>query len=125
MIDRVITFSVRRRWLVVLAAAALAVWGVRSAYRTPVDAVPDLSENQVIVFTEWPGHGPREIEDQVSYPLSLELKGLPGVRVVRSSSDVGFSMISIIFEDGVDGDDSRRRVGDVLARPAVKLPDGA
>ena len=84
MIDRLITFSVRRRWLVVLAAVALAVWGIRAAYRTPVDAIPDLSENQVVVFTEWPGHGPREIDDQVSYPLALELKGLDGVRVVRS-----------------------------------------
>ena len=92
MIDRVIAFSVRHRWLVMLAAVLLAVWGIRSAFRTPVDAIPDLSENQVIVFTEWPGHGPREIEDQVSYPLALELKGLDGVRVVRSSSDVGFSM---------------------------------
>ena len=79
--------------------AALGAW---AAWETPVDAIPDLSENQVIVFTEWKGHGPREIEDQVTYPLSLGLRGLPGVRVVRSSSDVGFSMISVIFDDGVD-----------------------
>src|SRR5580765_8254908 len=125
MIDHILTFSIRRRWLVILAAAAIALWGIRAAFRTPVDAIPDLSENQVIVFTEWSGHGPREIEDQVSYPLSLELKGLSGVRVVRSSSDVGFSMISIIFEDGVDWDDARRRVSDVLARPTAKLPEGA
>src|SRR5687768_11787779 len=101
MIDRVIAFSVRRRWLVVVAAGLLAAWGVHSVYRTPIDAIPDLSENQVVVFTEWPGHGPREVEDQLSYPLSLELKGLDGVRVVRSSSDVGFSMVSVIFEDRV------------------------
>lgn len=125
MIDRILTFSIRRRWLVILTAALVALWGIRSAYHTPVDAIPDLSENQVIVFTEWPGHGPREIEDQVSYPLSLELKGLAGVRVVRSSSDVGFSMISVIFDDEVDWDDSRRRVGGVIARPATKLPEGA
>ena len=86
MIDRIITFSVRHRWLVIGIAALLTVWGIRATLVTPVDAIPDLSENQVLVFTPWPGHGPREIEDQVSYPLALELKGLDGVRVVRSSS---------------------------------------
>ena len=125
MIDRVITFSIRHRWLVVLAAFLLAVWGIRAAFRTPVDAIPDLSENQVIVFTEWPGHGPREIEDQVSYPLTLELKGLRGVRVVRSSSEVGFSMISVIFEDGVGWETARREVGEVLARSGDRWPAGA
>src|SRR6478672_9082370 len=125
MIDRVITFSVRRRWLVVLAAAVLAVWGVRSARRTPVDAIPDLSENQVVVFTEWPGHGPREIEDQVSYPLSLELQGLDGVRAVRSSSDVGFSVVSVIFEDWVRWDAGRKQVEEALARSAGRWPAGA
>src|SRR5437763_305217 len=99
MIDRVITFSVRRRWLVIAAAGLAAVWGAWAALRTPIDAIPDLSENQVIVFTDWPGRGPREIEDQVSYPLTLELKGLDGVRVVRSSSDVGFSLVSVVLED--------------------------
>src|SRR5947208_16360002 len=114
MIDRVITFSVRRRWLVVLAAALLAVWGVRSAYRTPVDAIPELSENQVIVFTEWPGHSPREIEDQVTYPLTLNLQGLAGVRVVRSASDFNFSMISVILEDGVDSHAARQQIAERL-----------
>jgi Cu(I)/Ag(I) efflux system membrane protein CusA/SilA len=125
MIDRVITFSVRRRWLVALAALALAIWGVRAAYRTPVDAIPDLSENQVIVFTEWPQHGPREVEDQVSYPLALELKGLDGVRVVRSWSDVGFSMVSVIFEDRVGWAAGRRQVEEALARAPGRWPEGA
>src|SRR5580765_5317588 len=125
MIDHILTFSIRRRWLVILAAAAIALWGIRAAFRTPVDAIPDLSENQVIVFTEWPGHGPREIEDQVSYPLTLELKGLRGVRVVRSSSEVGFSMISVIFEDGVGWETARREVGEVLARSGDRWPPGA
>src|SRR5262245_55659576 len=101
MIERLIAFSIRNRVLVVLAAAALTLAGVLAVYHTPMDAIPDLSENQVIVFTSWPGHGPREIEDQVSYPLSLQLQGLAGVRVVRSSSDVGFSMLSVIFDDNV------------------------
>src|SRR5579864_328859 len=122
MIERIIAFSIRRRWLVILAALALAVWGIRSANRAPVDAIPDLSENQVIVFTDWPGHGPREIEDQVTYPLALELQGLAGVRVVRSSSDVGYSMIHVIFEDGAGWEAARRQVGDALARTGSKLP---
>src|ERR1700739_3826912 len=101
MIERIITFSIRRRTLIIAAALVLTLAGIYAVYHTPMDAIPDLSENQVIVFTEWPGHSPREIEDQVSYPLSLQLQGLGGVRVVRSSSDVNFSMISVIFEDGI------------------------
>ena len=115
MIDRLITFSIRWRWLVILLTACFALWGIRAAVRTPIDAIPDLSENQVIVFTEWTGHGPREIEDQVTYPLALELQGLAGVRVVRSSSDVGFSMISVIFEDRVAAEVCRRQVERRLA----------
>ena len=87
MIDAIITFSIRRRVPVIAACCALAVLGVWAAWCTPVDAIPDLSENQVIVFTDWKGHGPREIEDQVTYPLALGLQGVSGVRVVRSSSD--------------------------------------
>src|SRR5262245_36132696 len=98
MIDRVIELSIRHRGLVITAGLALALWGVYAVYRTPMDAVPDLSENQVIVFAEWPGHSPREIEDQVTYPLSRNLQSLAGVRVVRGSSDVNFSMIHLIFE---------------------------
>ena len=124
MIERIIEFSIRRRWVVILAAVVLAVWGIRSAYRTPVDAIPDLSENQVIVFTDWPGHSPREIEDQVTYPLALELKGLAGVRVVRSSSDVGYSMIHVIFEDSAGWEAARRQVSEALAGIGSKLPPG-
>lgn len=124
MIDRVIGFAVRRRWYVFLAAALFTFWGIRAARSLPVDAIPDLSENQVIVYTEWPGHGPREIEDQVSYPLALELKGLEGVRVVRAVSDIGYSSISVIFTEGVDAGDARRRVGDVLSQGNLRMPNG-
>src|SRR5919201_5466710 len=122
MIDHLITFSIRHRTLVILAAAALALAGVYAVYHTPVDAIPDLSENQVIVFTDWPGHSPREIEDQVTYPLSLHLQGLAGVRSVRSSSDVNFSMISVIFEDGVGPAAGRQQVAERLARAGASLP---
>src|SRR6476660_8101463 len=99
MIERLIEASVRNRFVVLLLAGALAVFGVYAVLDTPVDAVPDLSENQVIVFTDWPGRSPREIEDQISYPLSRKLQGLAGVKTVRSSSEFGFSMITVIFED--------------------------
>jgi len=125
MIDAIITFSIRHRTLVALASLAVAVLGAYAAWETPVDAIPDLSENQVIVFTEWKSHGPREIEDQVTYPLTLGMRGLRGVRVVRSSSDVGFSMLSVIFDDGVSLSDARRRVAERLVRAQDALPAGA
>src|SRR5438270_13093508 len=110
MIERIITFSIQNRFLVILAGLALAVWGVYAVYHTPMDAVPDLSENQAIVFTEWPGHSPREIEDQVTYPLSRNLQSLAGIRAVRGSSDVNYSMIHLIFEDSVSFATARSRV---------------
>src|SRR5215831_8502768 len=121
MIAHVIAFSIRNRVLVIVAGLGLALWGVYAVYHTPMDAIPDLSENQVIVFTEWKGHSPREIEDQVTYPLSLHLQGLAGVRVVRSSSDFNFSMINVIFEDDVDVAFARRQVGERLARAGTAL----
>src|ERR1041385_8061912 len=102
MIERIIEYSIRNRFLVLLVAAALAVFAVYAVLNTPVDAVPDLSENQVIVFTDWMGRSPREIEDQVTFPLSLKLQGLAGVRAVRSSSEFNFSMITLIFEENLD-----------------------
>ena len=112
MIDAIITFSIRNRALVIGASLVLAALGAWAAWETPVDAIPDVSENQVIVLTEWKGHGPREIEDQVTFPLTLGLRGLRGVRVVRSSSDVGFSMISVILRDDVNLGEGRRRVAE-------------
>src|SRR5437660_3108700 len=124
MIDRVIDLSIRHRGLVIVAGLALAVWGVYAVYQTPMDAVPDLSENQSIVFTEWPGHSPREIEDQVTYPLTLNLQGLAGVRVIRSASDFNFSMISVILEDGVDSHAARQQIAERLTGVASELPPG-
>src|SRR5947209_18016788 len=102
MIEKLIEYSIRNRFLVMILAAGLTVWAVYAVLNTPVDAIPDLSENQVIVFTDWMGRSPREIEDQVTYPLSLKLQGLAGIKAVRSSSEFNFSMITIIFEDHVD-----------------------
>ena len=102
MIEKIIEFSIRNRFVVILAALGVVVWGVHAVINTPVDAIPDLSENQVIVFTDWMGRSPKEIEDQITYPFSVNLQGLAGVKAVRSSSEFNFSMINMIFEDNID-----------------------
>src|ERR1044071_4648604 len=124
MIERIIEFSIRNRFLVLFLAAALAVLGVYATLNTPIDAIPDLSENQVIVFTDWLGRSPREIEDQVTYPLSRKLQGLAGVKAVRSSSEFNFSMITIIFEDSIDFYFARQRVTEKLVQANTFLPTG-
>ena len=124
MINWLIEFSLRHRGLVIAFYLALAAWGYWALLRTPVDAIPDLSENQVIVFTDWTGRSPQEVEDQVTYPLVTNLQGLPGVRVVRASSAFGFSMINVIFEDSVDLYWARTRVLERLNLLAKQLPDG-
>jgi Cu(I)/Ag(I) efflux system membrane protein CusA/SilA len=92
--------------------------------RTPTDAIPDLSENQVIVYTDWAGRSPQEVEDQITYPLTVNLQGLAGVRDVRSSSALGFSMINIIFQDKVDPYFARTRVLERLNLASGFLPEG-
>src|SRR6516225_3200442 len=126
MIEKLIEYSIRNRFLVMILAAGLAVWAIYAVLNTPVDAIPDLSENQVIVFTDWMGRSPREIEDQVTYPLSLKLQGLAGVKTVRSSSQFSFSMITIIFEDRVNFYFARQRVLEKLdeVRGSSVLPEG-
>jgi Cu(I)/Ag(I) efflux system membrane protein CusA/SilA len=124
MIETLIEASIRNRFLVMLLAAALAVFAVYAVLHTPMDAIPDLSENQVIVFTDWMGRSPREIEDQVTYPLSLKLQGLAGVKAVRSTSEFNFSMITLIFADGVDFYFARQRVLERLTLANTFLPQG-
>ncbi|HEV3120066.1 MAG TPA: efflux RND transporter permease subunit, partial [Gemmataceae bacterium] len=122
MINRIIEFSMKNRWLIVAIYAALAVWGYWAVVHTPIDAIPDLSENQVIVFTEWPGRSPQEVEDQLTYPLTVNLQGLPHVKSVRSSSQFGFSMVNVIFEDSVDIYFARTRVLERLSLASSFLP---
>ena len=124
MIEWVIEWSIRNRYLVILASLALGLAGVRALMTMPVDAIPDLSENQVIVFTDWMGRGPQEVEDQVTYPLSVNLQGLAGVKVVRSSSEFNFSMITIIFDDATDYYFARQRVLEKLSIATTFLPKG-
>ncbi len=124
MIEKIIEFSVRNRFVVILLTLVVAVWGVHAVLNTPVDAIPDLSENQVIVFTDWMGRSPQEIEDQITYPLSVNLQGLAGVKAVRSSSEFNFSMINIIFEDHIDFYFARERVLERLTLASTFLPPG-
>src|SRR5438874_8098409 len=124
MIERIIELSIRNRFLVLAVAGALAIGGVYAVLDTPVDAIPDLSENQVIVFTDWMGRSPKEIEGQVTYPLSRKLQGLAGVKAVRSSSEFNFSMITLIFEDKVDFYFARQRVLEKLTLASTFLPQG-
>ena len=124
MIESIIEWSIRNRYLVILASLVLGVAGFRAMMMMPVDAIPDLSENQVIVFTDWMGRSPQEIEDQVTYPLSVNLQGLAGVKVVRSSSEFNFSMITIIFDDATDYYFARQRVLEKLSIATTFLPQG-
>src|SRR5437868_3484741 len=124
MIHRLIELSLRNRGLVIAIYLGLAAWGYWALLRTPIDAIPDLSENQVIVFTDWTGRSPQEVEDQVTYPLVTNLQGLPGVRVVRASSAFSFSMINVIFEDNIDLYWARTRVLERLNLVARQLPQG-
>jgi len=124
MINRIIEWSLRNRFLVACGTLFLIAWGIRAIYRTPVDALPDLSENQVIVFADWMGRSPQEVEDQVTYPLSVNLQGLAGVKTVRATSMFGFSLVTIIFEDRIDNYFARTRVLERLNLLASQLPAG-
>jgi copper/silver efflux system protein len=124
MINRLIDVALRNRFIVVLLYVGLAAWGWWALAFTPIDAIPDLSDNQVIVFTDWPGHSPQEVEDQVTYPLTTNLQGLASVRVVRSQSAFGFSMIYVVFEDDVDLYFARTRVLERMSLLAKSLPIG-
>src|SRR5690606_8981429 len=124
MVHSLISWSLRNRYLVLLLSAVLFVWGIFSVRDNPIDAIPDLSENQVIVFTEWMGRSPQLIEDQVTYPLVTNLQGLPKIKYVRGSSMFGMSFIYIIFEDDVDVYWARARVLERLSTLSNTLPTG-
>ncbi len=110
MVQKIIEISLRNRYMVLLLAAALFAFGLYSVKKNPIDAIPDLSENQVIVFTEWMGRSPQVIEDQVTYPLVSNLQGIPKIKNIRGSSMFGMSFVYVIFEDGVDIYWARTRV---------------
>lgn len=124
MVRHLISFSLRNRYLVLLLGIALFAWGVFSMKQNPIDAIPDLSENQVIVFTEWMGRSPQIIEDQVTYPLVSNLQGIPKIKNIRGSSMFGMSFVYIVFEDNVDIYWARTRVLERLNYAQRLLPEG-
>ncbi len=124
MLSQLIAWSIQNRFLVILATLAVAGAGVYSVANTPLDAIPDLSDVQVIIYTEYPGQAPRIVEDQITYPLTTQMLAVPFAEVVRGYSFVGFSFVYIIFEDGTDMYWARSRVLESLNYAAGRLPEG-
>ncbi|MCB9730954.1 MAG: efflux RND transporter permease subunit [Deltaproteobacteria bacterium] len=124
MIHGIIEGSLRNRWLVVLATVGLVLAGIYAAQRISLDAIPDVSDTQVIIFTEFPGQAPQVVEDQVTYPLATSMLGVPGSKVVRGYSFFGLSFVYVLFEDGTDIYWARSRVLEYLNFVASRLPKG-
>ncbi len=124
MIEKIIEYSARNRVIILMIFALVIAAGSGRSTRHPVDAIPDLSDNQVIVFTDYPGRSPQVVEDQVTYPLAVNLQGLPMVKAVRASSAFGYSMIYVIFDDKADIYWARTRVLERLNYAASLLPPG-
>ena len=124
MVEQLISLALRNRLIVLLIVAGLFVWGIYSLKQNPIDAIPDLSENQVIVFTEWMGRSPQVIEDQITYPLVSNLQGIPKIKNIRGTSMFGMSFVYIIFEDKVDVYWARTRVLERLNYAQRLLPQG-
>ena len=124
MVQKLIELALRNRLIVLLFAGGLFAWGIYSIKQNPIDAIPDLSENQVIVFTEWMGRSPQVMEDQVTYPLVSNLQGIPKIKNIRGSSMFGMSFVYVIFEDDVDVYWARTRVLERLNYAQRLLPNG-
>lgn len=124
MIGNLISWSLKNRIIVLLIAAAITAYGIYAVKNTPVDAIPDLSENQVIIFTEWMGRSPQIMEDQVTYPLVSNLQGIPKIKSIRANSMFGMSFVFVIFEDAVDIYWARTRVLERLNYAQRLLPQG-
>ena len=124
MIERIIEYSARNPVVVILLVLGLLAWGLWAIWHVPLDAIPDLSDVQVIIFTEWMGRSPDLVEDQITYPIVTSLLGAPRVRVVRGQSMFGMSFVYVIFEDGTDIYWARSRVLEYLSEVRERLPEG-
>ncbi len=124
MINNFITWALKNRIIVLLIAVGVTVYGIIAVKNTPVDAIPDLSENQVIIFTEWMGRNPQIIEDQITYPLVSNLQGIPKVKNIRANSMFGMSFVFVIFDDDADIYWARTRVLERLNYAQRLLPEG-
>ena len=123
MIKSILDFCLRERLVVLIACVALVAYGWYSTQQVPIDAIPNVGENQVIVLTEWMGRSPKDIEDQITYPLSVALQAVPGAESVRGKSMFGFSFVQVTFDDGVDFYWARSRVAEQLTTVSGSLPD--
>ncbi|MDD5320644.1 MAG: efflux RND transporter permease subunit [Methylococcales bacterium] len=122
-IQRVIAYCARNAFVTLLLVTICAFWGYRALISTPLDAIPDLSDVQVIIYTDWPGRSPDLVEDQITYPLTTTLLAAPKVQFVRGQSFMGLSLVNVIFEDGTDIYWARSRVLEYLNSAAAKLPE--
>src|SRR5438309_7849822 len=125
MIAKLIRWSIANRFLVALATLALAAWGIWAASRTPLDAIPDLSDVQVIIRTTYPGQAPQIVENQITYPLTTTMLSVPGAKTVRGFSFFGDSFVYVLFDDGTDLYWARSRVLEYLNQVQSRLPPGA
>ena len=124
MIEKIIEWSINNRFMVIMMTFFLIIAGIIAMLRTPLDAIPDLSDVQVIVYTEYPGQAPQVVEDQVTYPLTTAMLSVPYAKVVRGYSFFGYSFVYLIFEDGTDIYWARSRVMEYLNFVAGRLPSG-
>lgn len=124
MINKLISYCLKTPFVVFVIYGALLFWGAWAISNIPIDAIPDIGEKQVIVYTDWPGRSAQDVEDQVTYPLSVSLQGIPGVKTIRASSAFGFSEVYLIFEDKIDYYFARSRVLERLNIASTKLPPG-
>ncbi|MGV3655570.1 MAG: efflux RND transporter permease subunit, partial [Noviherbaspirillum sp.] len=124
MFERLIRFAIAQRWLVVLAVSAMALLGVYSYQKLPIDAVPDITNVQVQINTEAPGYSPLETEQRVTYPIETLMAGLPGLEQTRSLSRYGLSQITVIFQDGTDIYFARQLVNERIQDARERLPAG-
>ena len=123
MIERLLDFCLKERLVVLVASIGVIAFGWYATKKVPVDAIPNVGENQVIVLTEWPGRSPKDIEDQITYPLSIALQAVPGAESVRGKSMFGFSFVQVTFADSVDFYWARSRVAEQLTTVGGSLPD--
>lgn len=124
MINKLIEWCLKNRFVVLVFTGVVVIWGLYAVNRVPVDAIPDIGENQQIIFVDWPGRDAKTIEDQITYPLTTRLFGLPGVKTIRASSAFGFSMVYVIFHDWVDFYWCRSRILEKLQQAQEFLPAG-
>jgi Cu(I)/Ag(I) efflux system membrane protein CusA/SilA len=124
MIKSILTFCIRERLVILIASVAVVAYGWYSIQKVPLDAIPNVGENQVIVLAEWPGRSPKDMEDQITYPLSVALQAVPGAKNVRGKSMFGFSFVRVTFDDSVDFYWARSRVAEQLTTVSGSLPEG-